>query len=175
MCSNLKTLESNMQIIETSNERLLNRNIPSMPMQPYLSVRPVMTKYSILPIVDPRAVPKVPMQVQPTYNMNTMFNPGSAQSPWSGYASNVNVESDLRNQIFALQRCSQSVFVPSTTSDLYQSNMPQQQQKQNQQPYPNLFKKEIYSDFNPNCEQVAKGTFNNHTRQQLKNLSENQE
>ena len=47
MCSNLET---NMQIIDTSNERIFNRNLSSQPLQPYLSVRPVMTKYSIMPI-----------------------------------------------------------------------------------------------------------------------------
>jgi len=34
--------------------RSYERNIPSQPLQPYLDARPVMTKYSILPIVDPR-------------------------------------------------------------------------------------------------------------------------
>ena len=36
------------------NQELYERNIPSAPLQPYLDVRPVSTKYSILPIVDPR-------------------------------------------------------------------------------------------------------------------------
>ena len=36
------------------NQKIYERNIPSHNLQPYLNVRPVMTKYSILPIVDPR-------------------------------------------------------------------------------------------------------------------------
>ena len=170
MCSNLET---NMQIIEISNKRLSNRNIPSHTLQPYINVRPVMTKYSIMPIVDPRAAISVELQQQPTYNSTRTFNPGNTMSPWSGFASNVNVESELRNQVYALQKCSQSVYVPASNSDLYQFKF-NPVHSHIQQPFPDLFKKELYSEFNPNTEEVAKGTFYNHTRQQLKNLSENQ-
>ena len=34
--------------------RSYQRNVPSQPLQPYLDSRPVLTKYSIMPIVDPR-------------------------------------------------------------------------------------------------------------------------
>ena len=168
MCNN--NLESSMQIVEVSNERIFARNFPSQNIQPYLSVRPVMTKYSILPIVDPRTAATVPMHIEATYNPKYTFNPGNTVSPWSGFASNVNVESELRNQIYALQKCSQSVYVPSAESDLYQLSM-----KNNQiynQPFPDLFKTDLYSDFNPNTEQIAKGQFYNHTRQQLKQASD---
>jgi len=159
-------LEKITKITDTSNKRMFDRNIPSQVLQPYLSVRPVMTKYSILPIVDPRKTNSVPLIQQPTYNQNTMFNPGNNTAPWSGYASNVNLESELRNQVYALQKCDQAVYVPSSQSDLYKFSF--QSNKPMNQPFPDLFKQEIYSDFNPNCEQVGKGTFYNHTRQQLK-------
>ena len=42
---------SNSQIHTQTNERIYNRNIPSQMLQPYLDVRPVMTKYSYFPIV----------------------------------------------------------------------------------------------------------------------------
>ena len=170
MCSNLET---NMQIVDISNERLFNRNLSSQPLQPYLSVRPVMTKYSIMPIVDPRAPINVKLEQQPTYNSYTNFNPGNTMSPWSGFASNINLESELRNQVYALQNCSQSVYIPSSDSDLYHFQFKPTEHKQVHQPFPDLFKKELYSDFNPNNENIAKGTFYNHTRQQLKGLSEN--
>ncbi len=95
------------------------RNVPSAPLQPYLNARPVMTKYSLLPIVDPRKAISVPMEQLPVYNPESVFNPGNARAPFSGYATNVALESELRNQCFALQRCSQAVYVPSSTSDLY--------------------------------------------------------
>ena len=170
MCSNLET---NMQIVDISNDRIFNRNLSSQPLQPYLSVRPVMTKYSIMPIVDPRAPIHTKLEQQPTYNSHTNFNPGNRVSPWSGFASNVNVESELRNQVYALQKCSQSVYVPASNSDLYQFKF-NPVYSHIQQPFPDLFKQNSYNDFNPNTEEVAKGAFYNHTRQQLKNLSENQ-
>ena len=101
------------------NDKLYKRNVPSKNLQPYLDVRPVMTKYSYFPIVDPRKKITSEFQVMPTYNVDNVFNPGNTQSPWSGFASNVNVESELRNQIYALQKCSQAVYVPNSQSDLY--------------------------------------------------------
>ena len=105
-----------------TNQRIYDRNIPSQMLQSYVDVRPVMTKYSYFPIVDPRKQINVPLQQMPTYNIENVFNPGNAQSPWSGFASNINKESELRNQIYALQKCSQSVYVPNSTSDLYAYN-----------------------------------------------------
>mgnify|MGYP000385914684 CR=1 FL=1 len=75
------------------NTRTYVRNIPSQPLQPYLEARPVLTKYSIMPIVDPRREIKTPLIQQATYNPSQIFNPGFG--PWSGFASNVNHESDF--------------------------------------------------------------------------------
>ena len=109
---------------------------------------------------------------QPVFNPHTTFNPGNTQSPWSGFASNVNTESELRNQIFALQKCSQSVYVPKSNSDLYQykftpnNSVPQQHQY--------LFAKEQFSDFNPNPDNniVGSGMFYNSTRCQVKEIGD---
>ena len=90
------------KIHEETNTRIYDRNIPSQMLQPYIDVRPVMTKYSYFPIVDPRKNNSVPLTVQPTFNPHKVFNPGNTTSPWSGFASNVNTESELRNQIYAL-------------------------------------------------------------------------
>ena len=95
---------TNKLIHQQTNTRIYDRNIPSQMLQPYLDVRPVMTKYSYFPIVDPRKNINVPLTVQPTFNPHKVFNPGNTTSPWSGFASNVNTESELRNQIY--QGCS---------------------------------------------------------------------
>jgi hypothetical protein len=161
--------ECSSQITNSINERIYDRNIPSHMLQPYLSVRPVMTKYSIMPIVDPRAPIKTHLQQQPIYNTNEVFNPGNAQAPWSGFATNINLESELRNQVFSLQSCTQSVYVPSTESDLYKFQF---KQKNNvQQPFPSLFQKEHFNSFNPNPENIGNGLFQNCTRQQIKDLT----
>ena len=118
-------------------------------LQAYLDVRPVMTKYSYFPIVDPRKPSSVPMRQLPIYNVNKQFNPGNSVSPWSGFASNINKESDLRNQVFALQKCSQSVYVPNSNSDLYEYKFKTVKQDN---PHELLFHSEQFVGFNPNPE-----------------------
>lgn len=72
----------------------------------------------------------------PKYNRNgVVFNPRPISEKYhttnfpqyrqqestarSGYAASIQVESNLQNREFALQRCDQSVYVPSSTSSLY--------------------------------------------------------
>jgi hypothetical protein len=139
-------------------------------LQPYLDVRPVMTKYSYFPIVDPRKEISVPMEQMPTYNVNKVFNPGNTVSPWSGFASNINLESELRNQVYALQKCSQSVYVPNSSSDLYDYKF-----KTVTQPNPHqlLFQTDSFSQFNPNPDSktVGSGIFLNSTRVQVRDMT----
>jgi hypothetical protein len=151
--------------------RTYMRNIPSQPLQPYLDSRPVLTKYSLLPVVDPRKQSTVPLVQQSTYMPETMFNPGNDFGPWSGYASNVNQESELRNQIFALQSCSKATYVPSSKSSLY--DVKWQNGNKEVQPFPDLFKNESFAPINPNpCqEKIGFALFNNATRQQVKDLT----
>jgi hypothetical protein len=123
-----------------------------------------------MPIVDPRKSSHVPVIQLPTYNPEYTFNPGSDMAPWSGFASNINNESILRNQIYALQSCSQSIYVPKSKSDMYQVHW--KEQINVQQPFPNLFNSEIFNTYNPNPnpELVGYALYNNATRQQTKNL-----
>jgi hypothetical protein len=154
-------------IHQETNERIYTRNIPSQILQPYLDVRPVMTKYSYFPIVDPRKEVSVKLTQQPTYNPHQVFNPGNTQSPWSGFASNINKESELRNQIYALQKCSQAVYVPQSNSDLYTTPY---NPNQTAQTHNLLFKENIFNEFNPNPNNKIVGTqlFMNSTREQIK-------
>lgn len=151
-------------INEQTNHRIYDRNIPSKPLQPYLDVRPVMTKYSILPIVDPRRKCDVPMIQCPTFNVETTFNPGNRDAPWSGYS--VNEESILRNQIFALQKGSQKEYVPNSTSNLYQWSF--QTTNKVEQPHDLLFIEPKFNEFNPNKLNLGYSLFHNSTRAQLK-------
>jgi hypothetical protein len=139
-------------------------------LQPYLDVRPVMTKYTHFPIVEPRKSNSVPLTVQPTFSPHNVFNPGNTTSPWSGFASNVNVESELRNQIYALQKCSQSVYVPSSKSDLYNYGFTP---KPTHQSHSLLFQNESFSQFNPNpdAKTVGTGMFFNSTRVQVRDMT----
>jgi len=154
-----------------TNQRISDRNLPSQMLQPYLNVRPASTKYSYLPVVEPRKPAGIPLQQMPTYNVHQTFNPGNAMAPWSGFASNVNVESELRNQVYALQKCSQAVYVPSSQSDLYAYKFKTQTQPN---PHELLFQEtSVFETFNPNPDPNVCGThiFNNSTRCQIKDMT----
>lgn len=155
---------------DVMNQRTFVRNQPSQPLQPYLSARPVLTKYSIMPIVEPRKENSVPLIHRATYNPELVFNPGNGIAPWSGYAASINNESELRNQLYALQNCSQSKYVPSSESSLY--NMTWLNKVVPQQPFPSLFVEEQFGPENKNMysDTVGFALFNNATRQQLKNI-----
>jgi hypothetical protein len=161
---------TNSQIHLQTNQRIYDRNIPSAPLQPYLSVPPASTKYSIMPVVDPRRKLNVPLRVMPTFNPSTTFNPGNDEGPYSGYATNINVESELKNQIYALQSCDQAVYVPNSNSDLYNygftpgTNMTQ--------PFPDLFNKQQFDQCNRLPEQIQQVLFYNPTRTQTIDASD---
>ena len=170
---NTQQSECVSQIHQETNTRIYDRNIPSQPLQPYVNVRPVMTKYSYFPIVDPRKENHVPLIKQPTFNPHTVFNPGNAQSPWSGFASNINKESELRNQIYALQKCSQAVYVPNSTSDLYQYSFNNSTPTSYGQTHPLLFETPSLntSGCNPLPNSVGSDIFMNSTRVQVRDLT----
>lgn len=158
------------KIHQETNKRIYDRNIPSQMLQPYIDVRPVMTKYSHFPIVDPRKEVKTSLNQMPTYNVNKVFNPGNSVSPWSGFASNVNLESELRNQVYALQKCSQSVYVPKSNSDLYDYKF---STVTRETPHDLLFQNENFSNFNPNPDDKSVGSsiFMNNTRVQVRDMT----
>ena len=165
--------QSSSQRQQTVYLRSYERNIPSQPLQPYLDARPVMTKYSILPIVDPRKQIGTSLTQQPTYTPEKIYNPGNDSGPWSGYASSINHESELRNQIFAIQSCTQAAYIPSSKSNLYEFNWKNTHAGIQQQPFPTLFQDEQFCPINPNPnpEKIGFALFNNATRQQLKDLT----
>jgi hypothetical protein len=88
-------------------------------------------------------------------------------APWHGFANNVNVESTLRNQFFALQDCQQAEYVPSSKSDLYNVHVPPNPVKQ---PFPGLFKREVFDHCNPNVNNLGNKFFNNNTRNENKDI-----
>ena len=159
----------NHERVDELNNRIAERNIPSKELQPQFSIRPCATKYGYMPILDQYKKPTIPLNSYTPYSTKAVFNPGNAQAPWSGFCNNVNTESQLRNQFFALQKCEQSEFVPSSTSDLYQTKIDYTPQ---QQTHPMLFDKPDLAPFNPNVHNLGNSLFNNHTRYQLKDASD---
>ena len=131
-------------------------------------VRPLSTKYALLPIVDRRPKAQVPIAQYPTYNTSQTFNPGTGQGPWSGFAAHISDESRLRNQYYGLQKAGQASFVPSTRSDLYQVHV-QTAGADQAQPHPYLFEETPLARFDPNPSPATVGNliFQNSTRQQV--------
>lgn len=152
------------------NERISERYLPSSELQPQFSMRPVSTKYSLMPIMDQRMTPEVPINTISTYNVGKVFNPGTRQAPWDGYATNVDVETILRNQVFALQKADKSYYVPSSNSDLYKNIAVGRYETQTHE---GLFEIPSLQNFNPNTLNIANGLFNNSTRQQTKAINDN--
>ncbi len=147
------------------NNRISSRNIPSTGLKPQFSMRPAATKYGYMPILDQYKKATVPSNSYTPYSTSGVFNPGNATAPWSGFSNNVNLESQLRNQIFALQKSDQSVYVPESTSDLYETRVDYTPQPQT---HPLLFDKADLASFNPNTQNIGNNLFNNHTRYQIK-------
>lgn len=167
----------NVDRLQILNERIFERNVPSTVLQQQFSQRPVSTKYSLLPLVDTYKETSVPIVTQPVYKQEQVFNPGTS-APFNGYVSAINDESRLRNQFFALQKCEQREYVPSSKSDMYTVTIPQQEtsrqlingiQDDNRSL---LFKEDDLGTFNPNVFRLGGNLFENHTRQQLKGIKE---
>jgi hypothetical protein len=158
----------NLEHNNMTNNKIFNRNIPSKPIQPYFSVAPVSTKYSVLPILDVRKPNMEPLHQYPSYSTSSVFNPGTNGGPWSAYSANINDESILRNQIYALQHSSQATYIPSSKSDLYNtSNLLKHASHTNQQ-FPLLFRETIHANnIDIKTHDNSHTFFANHTRQQL--------
>ena len=120
-------------------------------------------------IIDRRVVPTVPIKRVPTHNVNGNFNPGNAQAPWEGFAANINDESTLRNQFFAIQNCDKAAYVPSSRSDMYDVKVGGRVEMQ---PHRDLFAEPELAPFNPNPYNAIVGhnLFHNSTREQIKNV-----
>lgn len=162
-------METVSEINNQTNDKIYDRNIPSNMLQPYFSLRPTHTKYTKLMTTNQAPSNNVPLISFPQYNAQSTFYPANATAPWSGFSGNIDIESDMRNQFFALQSCPQAVYVPSSSSDLYTLTSFTHPDRPDVQSHPLLFKEERFDMFNPNITNNSNATFNNHTRQDIKN------
>ena len=110
---------------DENSSRIYDRNLPTFTLEPYLSFTPMATKYNKIENHQMKRQGDLEanlMENRASYNQHMTFNPGS-RAPWKGYSEHVNDESVLRNQVYALQKCNQSQYVPSSNSDLYNYNL----------------------------------------------------
>jgi hypothetical protein len=159
------------------NTRILARDKPDQPLPPNFDPRPVLTKYAYFPMLDARMPATVPIQPSYDYSIEKNFTPPlMSVGPVSGFINNIDVENNLRNQYFALQKgAGQNVYVPSKDSDLYKVTV-SSITPQPQQPYPGLFNVPQFQ-CNPDYTNLAKepalgkDLFNNYTRTQLRTVN----
>jgi hypothetical protein len=113
---------NNLNYDNELNRRLENRNKPSSPLQPLYDFRPVSTKYTVFHKVDEKPTQNQTHNPQYRYDPYQIFNPGD-RAPIDYFMRNVDVESTLRSQFFALQKSPQAVYVPELNSQLYDNPM----------------------------------------------------
>ena len=165
----------NLDNQEELNRRLFNRNIPSADLAPNFSFRPTSTKYQLCPTNQDLDKSNIPLRNYQTFETNKVFYPGTHRAPVMGYLNNVNTESYLRNQFFALQECPQAAWVADSTSELYTYNVDANIKPDNVlNQFPYLFKRYTLGQHNPNPCGLSMGNklLYNHTRNQLKDLDQ---
>ena len=117
------TEQKNMEI----NQKIYNRNIPDAPIDPVYSTLPLSTRGIVFPIsvINPVQQSKLPLSSFTSSNIpiENAFRPYQCNAPVIDYMKNIQLENSLRNQYFALQSGPKPVYVPSSSSDLF--NAPQ--------------------------------------------------
>jgi hypothetical protein len=156
------------------NSRIFERSVPDLDLAPNFGPRPVPTKYSVFPILDSRMPTIAPIEPNFDYSLHNTFTPPvSKKGPVAGYFNNIDVETELRSQFFALQKgADQSIYVPRPDSDLYKVYITS---KPSNQPFPGLFiDPKLDQTLNENIQSrpdIGRDMFNNNTRTQLRNTT----
>ena len=161
------------------NTRAQSRQFSDHALEPNVSARPVSTKYSLFGITA-QNVPKLsangskeavtPIKPYLEHIVENNFNPATRNGPFKTYARNVDTETVLRNQTMALQKGAQAVYVPSSSSDLYNVTVVS---RPSEQPYSLLFERPTFShSVHPNLTgagaSIGRDRFYNNTRVQLR-------
>ncbi len=150
--------------------RRMNKRVYASEKLP-ISIEPraVATNRVQFPMLDARKKSRVALENRGVFDNQRVFAPGNL-APFNGYMSKIDDESRLRNIIFPLQSGAQSKFIPGSNSDLFNNELYTVGRKE-YNPHVGLFKKEKFNPVIPcNTSQIGFETFNNHTRQQTKNM-----
>jgi hypothetical protein len=110
----------NIDYDDELNKRISSRIYPTNTLKPLFETRPVSTKYSFFQTVNEQPICKTKELNYNNYTPQNTFNPGD-KAPIDYFINNIDTESILRNQFMALQKSSQSVYVPELNSSLYEN------------------------------------------------------
>ena len=137
--------------LDKINTQIYDRNIPIHSRAPNMDARSIPTRNTVYPVHDIRTKYKRPQYLDDDRQIDT--------------------ESQLRNQFFALQHgASQGVYIPGSTSDLYNVRVPITENAV-PQPFPNLFAvPRMTTAPPPMVDRIGAETFQNNTRTQLRGL-----
>ena len=106
------------------NQNIYKRNIPDSPIDPIYSITSTFTRGTVFPIstLNKRQMSQLPLSSvsTPPPTPETSFMPYQNHPNPIGYLANISKENSLRNQYFAIQNGPMPIYVPSSTSDLYQ-------------------------------------------------------
>jgi hypothetical protein len=146
------------------NQRIYERILADAPVKPKIDFRSLSTRNVLYPTSDDREIYK-PREYE-EYDQSKAFAPVQ-RGPVEGFK--VDEETTLRNQYFALQHgAEQSVYVPSSKSELYKVQVPKSRD-QVEQPFPNLFYvPKMTTDAAPMTDIMGRNLFLNCTREQIK-------
>lgn len=161
----LPNIKTDMEL----NDRIYKRNVPIHQPQMYFQMRSVDTRFELFPSYDQRKPIHEPLKKVTHFDMERNFLPGNG-GPFEGYVHKVNDESILRNITFPNQSGAQSKYIPPSSSDLYVVDVPESSNKIENK-HPLLFDKQDFSSKDSNPYNLANDKFFNHTRQQIKNIS----
>ena len=151
------------------DNRILERNFPSAPLEPNYDPRPISTKYSLMPALAGRKPNAEPKMNYEKYNVHNTFNPCNDGAPVNGFLNNVEHETYLRNQYFALQKGDKQNYVPKSSSELYNDYV--FEKEGGEQPHPELFKKNNFINNragHSGLDGIGRDIFHNNTRTQLR-------
>lgn len=152
------------------NNRIYNRNVPSRIIHQSLDPRATQTRQVLYPALNVFAPSAYPILSNEDYNQGGQFNPG-VNAPYSGYASFVDLETRLHNSFAPVQKYNvNNKYIPMSTSELYVESVKEDELKRAQQPHPKLFEEQFFQLKNTNPHNLGRNAFNNHTRQQVKNI-----
>ena len=154
------------QRTEELNDRLRNRICVDTPLRPNHAPRAVNTRQVLMPTADMRPTATVGFGSYRNYSCETNHATITTRGPPREFLANIDTETILRNHVHALQRgADQSVYVPSSQSELYRDSAPTTTGGA-PQPFPEIFVRPTFSENRrvKNVEGMATGAFYNNTR-----------
>jgi hypothetical protein len=173
---------STNHLVNEINDRILERTTLTGNINVLIPPRPESTLFT-LPFQNSNVICN-PIIIKSDFNDPNSFLPSSRGGDWNKYKQNIDTESILRSQVYALQNAPQAIYVPNSNSDLYNSTMPTMNTSTAQGLYKNLqtttMEDSIWGlhpalNINSNYQNVSmpdelrNKLFNNDTRQEIKN------